>query len=124
MIYSDRVTDRRIGNVWQLQLYPSGTHFARGGAISVFLHLVEGPNVNARTTYVLRDAFGDAFHRELSDDVDGYSTLKDAAGYHTFFKRTKILNEGNRVLLRGTLIIDVEVQITGISEQLLEEYEL
>ena len=118
-LYSDRVTDRRHGNVWQLQLYPGGTKVSDKGIMSVFLHNVEGPDVNAKTTFIVRDAYGNAFHRETSEDVDSYKALKECFGYFTFIKRSDILDEANSILLRGTLIIDVEVQTASRPKRLV-----
>ena len=128
-VYSDRVYDRRNGNAWQLQLYPGGTGAVPpssydddddgggegGGAavVSVFLHNVEGPDVAARTAFILRDARGGARHRASSDGVDRYAALRECFGYFSFVRRSMILDDG--VLLGGTLVIDVEVRIPGPS---------
>jgi len=132
-LYSDRITDRRHGNVWQLQLYPGGTKISQnsltttssGGQqsgktlTSVFLHNVDGPDVNAKTTFLVRDAHGNVFHKESSEDVDCYKALRDCFGYFAFVKRSAILEETNNVLLRGTLIIDVEVQTADRPQRLV-----
>lgn len=122
-LYSDRVADRRDGNVWQLQLYPGGNATATGSQsqsqhqqqqhLSAFLHNVQGPNVSAKTTFIVRDAYGKAFYRKSSEDVDCYKALEECFGYFTVVERSAILDEENAILLRGTLIIDVEVQSIG-----------
>jgi hypothetical protein len=116
-VYSDKVHDRRGGNAWQLQLYPGGAGATSsyddgrgGGVVSVFLHNVEGPDVDASTSFILRDARGGAFHRVSSDDVDRYVALKECFGYFSFVGRSTILDEASGVLLGGTLVIDVEVR--------------
>mmetsp|Transcript_1074 Transcript_1074/g.1863 ORF Transcript_1074/g.1863 Transcript_1074/m.1863 type:complete len:168 (+) Transcript_1074:81-584(+) len=118
-LYSDRVTDRRHGNVWQLQLYPGGTALQVNANnsnnntivhVSAFLHNVEGPDVNAKTTFIVRDAYGNTFHRETSEDVDCYKALKECFGYFAFVERSVVLDEANSILLREMLIVDVEVQ--------------
>ena len=95
-VYSDRVYDRRNGNGWQLQLFPSGIgddvdddDDDDGGVghrssrrhrddddigIGIFLHNVVGDDVYASTAFVLRDARGGTRHRASTNDVDRYAT--------------------------------------------------
>jgi hypothetical protein len=116
-VYSERVRGKDR-SVWQLQLYPGGAtddddviSDENNVYMSVFLHYVEGPNISAKTTFILRDAHGNAYHRSTSDNVDTYIVGKECFGYFNFIRRSSIVNEASIILLHGTLVIDVEVRM-------------
>ena len=88
-----------------------GAANAGGVVVSVFLHNVDGPDVDARTAFILRDARGGVRHRASTDIVDRYVALRECFGYFSFVGRSTILDDG--VLLGGTLVIDVEVRMPG-----------
>lgn len=88
-----------------------GAANAGGVLVSVFLHNVDGPDVDARTAFILRDARGGVRHRTSTDIVDRYVALRECFGYFSFVGRSTILDDG--VLLGGTLVIDVEVRMPG-----------
>lgn len=117
-VYSERVRGKDK-SVWQLQLYPGGatdddvvSEENNDAYVSVFLHNVEGPAISAKTTFILRDAHGNAYHRSTSDNVDSYIVGKECFGYFSFIRRSNIVNEASNILLHGTLVIDVEVRMT------------
>lgn len=118
-VYSERVRGKDK-SVWQLQLYPSGATDNNNNNdnteenVSVFLHNVEGPTISAKTTFILRDAHGNAHHRATSDNVDTHIVGKECFGYFNFIRRANIINEASNILLHGTLVIDIEVRMTPL----------
>ena len=118
-VYSERVRGKDK-SVWQVQLYPGGANDDvvseenNDAYVSVFLHNVEGPTISAKTTFILRDAHGNAYHRSTSDNVDAYIVGKECFGYFSFVRRSNIVNEASNILLHGALVIDVEVRMTPL----------
>ncbi|KAL7539387.1 hypothetical protein ACHAXR_009238 [Thalassiosira sp. AJA248-18] len=98
-------------NAWRLKLCQASTEDKKGKEISLFLSLVQGCHVQAKTSFIIRDAVGSAYHHVLDENVDTYAKGEQGIGFDNVMKLTDILDEANNILYDGARIIDVEIQV-------------
>lgn len=114
-VRSEKVTDCH-GNIWRLKLYPGGNHSDpldnEDNYISLFLSNSAERDQKARIALILRGAVGKTC-RYKSIGVDTYGGKGKGYGCRYFMKRSDILDTEKKILAKGALVIDVEIQIIG-----------
>jgi len=119
-------TDSR-GDKWHLDLYPGGPpcshpHFVDAtmgedakevdhSKIGLYLSKIgTDEDLDATMTITVRDAAGNAYHRYGDNDIVSFIPGNPAMGYSNLVKRSEIIDEANKILVRGALLVDVELQ--------------
>mmetsp|Transcript_40410 Transcript_40410/g.68920 ORF Transcript_40410/g.68920 Transcript_40410/m.68920 type:complete len:120 (-) Transcript_40410:550-909(-) len=62
----------------------SGGQHSGTSLTSFSISNVEVSDINFKTTFLVRDARGNVFHKESSEDVDCYKSLRNCFGYFAF----------------------------------------
>lgn len=110
-VESDIVDDSH-GYAWRLRLCPGGDSESEDGMIRLDLEIVGEKDVCVNFSFIIRDARGRVYYEEHRARNILFKAGEDIAwGCPDFIKRFEILDKTNNILLNGSLLIDVLIQV-------------